>query len=626
MGIGILSTGTSGMAAAYTQLQITAHNIANVNTPGYTRQEAVLGSAGANFTGSGYIGRGVETVTVQRRYDEFLTREVRQTQAASAGQSVRAQEMGRIEQLFSSSAQGLGAAMDNLASAWGDVVNSPYDSAARSAVLARANTLTARVASYDQQLEQVSQDIDTRMIQAARAINPSLQTIAKLNDQLASMSANKQTPNDLLDLRDKMITDINKSVRTVTYENPDGTVNLFTASGEALVLGNKASSFGAQTSPLDGSLQLTLTSSESTSVQTASSLGAGELAGMLQFRDEDLVQVRAGLGQMVGSMAWMMNQIQTSGTDIQGNAASPLFAYGTGAVRGSSENTGTASFSVAVADGTQLSPSDYEMSYAAGQYSIRRLSDDVTVTSATMPTQFDGLTISQTGGSISNGDTFMVRAASAFTRGFAVAVSQPSQLAAGMRMTAVSSTSNTGDVAGGNFLVQAGGVTSSAPVTLTFTSASTFNVNGTGTGNPNGLGYGAGNTISYNGWTMTLNGTPKAGDVITVTPTAQPNTDNRNAQRMLDSFRQITSNGSTYTGRYADMVAQVGVQASGANDAFTLSDQMRSNAEQALSQVSGVNLDEEAARMIQFQQAYQAAAKLISTGQSMFESLMNAMG
>ena len=625
MGIGILTTGNSAMSAAYTQLQVTAHNIANANTPGYTRQEAIVASAGANFSGGGFIGRGVETSTVRRNYDMFLTQEVRQTQAQAAGTKMRAQEMGRIDRLFGDGKQGLGVAIDDLASAWGDVVNRPFDSAARSAVLSRAETLSQRVASFDQQLGQIAQDSDTRILQSSQALNPLLDKLAKLNDQLGGMLSNRQAPNDLLDQRDQMISDINKKVRTVSYENPDGTVNLFTAGGDALVLGNKASSFSAKTNPVDGSLQVTLTVNGNHLVQSAGSLGGGELSGLLQFRDQDLAQVRAGVGQLIGSMAWSMNQIQTSGTDVQGNAAAPLFAVGAPSVKNAATNTGSAVLNVGVSDGTALQASDYQVNFTAGQYNVIRLKDQSTSSFASLPAQIDGLSLNLASGAASNGDSFLIRSASAFTAGFKANLTQPSQLAAGLAMTAVPAAANTGTLGVGTFAVQAGGVSNRAPVTLSFTSALSFDVVGSGTGNPSALTFTAGGAISFNGWSVSLNGNPKPGDVITISPVAQPGADNRNAQRMLGLFSQAQSGGTTFTGNYANLVSEVGIMAKSSNDSFTLSSGLQANAEAAQSSVSGVNLDEEAARMIQFQQAYQAAAKLIATGQRMFEALMDSM-
>jgi flagellar hook-associated protein 1 len=625
MGIGILATGNSAMSAAYTQLQVTAHNIANANTPGYTRQEAIVASAGANFTGGGYIGRGVETSTVRRNYDLFLTQEVRQTQAQAAGTQVRAHGMARIDRLFGDGSLGLGAAMDELASAWGDVVNRPFDSAARGSVLARAQTLTQRVASFDQQLGQIAQDSDTRIIQSSQSLNPMLEKLAKLNDQLAGMLSNRQPPNDLLDQRDQLVSEINKKVRTVSYENPDGTVNLFTAGGDALVLGNKASTFGARTDPIDGSLQVTLNVNGNSLVQTAGSLGGGELSGLLQFRDQDLAQIRAGVGQLVGSMAWSMNQIQTSGTDLQGNAAAPLFAVGAPQVIGAANNTGSAILTATVNDGTALQASDYQITLSGGQYNVTRLKDHSTSSFASLPAQIDGLRLNLAGGLANNGDSFLLRSASAFTSGFKLNLTQPSQLAAGMAMTAVSAPANTGTLGVDAFTVQAGGVANRATVTLSFTSTGSFDVTGAGTGNPSGMTFTAGGSISFNGWTVSLNGTPKPGDVITIAPVAQASADNRNAQRMLDLFSQPSAGGSTFTGGYANLVSEVGVLAQSSNDSFTLASSLQSNAQSAQSEVSGVNLDEEAARMIQFQQAYQAAAKLIATGQKMFETLMDSM-
>jgi flagellar hook-associated protein 1 len=627
MGIGILTIGNSAMSAAYTQLQVTGHNIANANTVGYSRQEVQLQSAGSGYNGFGFVGRGVDVSTVKRSYSEYLTREVNQTTSQAASDKSRAQELARIDRLFANSAKGLGAAIDDYSSSWGDVVNRPFDSSARSAVIARGQTLTQQVASIDQQLNQATDDVNARLVQGVQAINPTLERLAKLNDQLALMGASNQPPNDLLDQRDQMLMAINKSLRSISYENKDGTVSVFTASGEPLVLGKVASKFGLVRDDFDNTkLAVTLTVNGKQLMQSADSLGGGEISGLLKFRDQDLSQTQARLGQLVGSLASAVNRIQTTGSDINGNAAPALFSLGQPKALPSAQNTGSGQLSVALTDGAALVPTDYELSFNGSQFSLKRLDTGIATQFATLPIQIDGLAIQLSSGSIANGDQFQLKTASAFTKGFKQLISQPSQLAAGMAITGVAASTNLGSASIDSLSVQTNSANLLQPVSVTFTSPTSFDVIGVGTGNPSAQTYAAGTSLSFNGWTAVLNGTPKAGDVLTFTPVTQPSADNRNAQRMLDAFASVSSNGTTFVSSYADLVAGVGLRARSANDSLSLSESLNINAQRAQSEISGVNLDEEAAKLIQYQQAYQAAAKLIASGQQIFQSLLDAMG
>jgi flagellar hook-associated protein 1 len=627
MGIGILTIGNSAMSAAYTQLQVTGHNIANANTVGYSRQEVQLQSAGSGYNGFGFVGRGVDVSTVKRSYSEYLTREVNQTTSQAASDKSRAQELARIDRLFANSAKGLGAAIDDYSSSWGDVVNRPFDSSARSAVIARGQTLTQQVASIDQQLNQATDDVNARLVQGVQAINPTLERLAKLNDQLALMGASNQPPNDLLDQRDQMLMAINKSLRSISYENKDGTVSVFTASGEPLVLGKVASKFGLVRDDFDNTkLAVTLTVNGKQLMQSADSLGGGEISGLLKFRDQDLSQTQARLGQLVGSLASAVNRIQTTGSDINGNAAPALFSLGQPKALPSAQNSGSGQLSVALIDGTALVPTDYELSFNSSQFSLKRLDTGIATQFATLPIQIDGLEIQLSSGSIANGDQFQLKTASAFTKGFKQLISQPSQLAAGMAITGVAASTNLGSASIDSLSVQTNSANLLQPVSVTFTSPTSFDVIGVGTGNPSAQTYAAGTSLSFNGWTAVLNGTPKAGDVLTFTPVTQPSADNRNAQRMLDAFASVSSNGTTFVSSYADLVADVGLRARSANDSLSLSESLNINAQRAQSEISGVNLDEEAAKLIQYQQAYQAAAKLIASGQQIFQSLLDAMG
>jgi flagellar hook-associated protein 1 len=627
MGMGILTIGNSAISAAYTQLQVTGHNIANANTVGYTRQEVKLQSAGASYNGFGFVGRGVDVSTVQRSYNEYLTREVTQTTSQAASDKSRAQELARIDRIFANSTKGLGAAIDDYSSSWGDVVNRPFDSSARSAVIARGQTLTQQVASIDRQLNQATDDVNARLMQGVQAINPTLERLAKLNDQLAQMGASNQPPNDLLDQRDQMLMEINKSIRAISYENKDGTVSVFSASGEPLVLGNSASKLGIVRDGFDDTkLAITLTVSGRQLVQSSEILGGGEISGLLKFRDQDLAQIQARLGQLVGSLASAVNQVQTNGTDLNGNAASALFSIGQPKALPLAQNSGNGQLSIKLADGAALAPSDYELSFNGGQFSLMRVDTGSTTQFTTLPIQVDGLSIHLSSGTIADGDQFQLKTASSFAGGFKQLISQPSQLAAGMAMTGVSASTNLGSASIDSLSVQSNNPNLKQPVSVTFTSATSFDVAGVGTGNPSAQTYAAGTQISFNGWTAVLNGTPKAGDVLTFTPVTQPSADNRNAQRMLDAFSSGLSNGTTFVGSYADLVADVGLKARNASDSFSLSENLNLNAQRAQSEVSGVNLDEEAAKLIQYQQAYQAAAKLIASGQQIFQSLLDAMG
>jgi flagellar hook-associated protein 1 FlgK len=203
-------------------------------------------------------------------------------------------------------------------------------------------------------------------------------------------------------------------------------------------------------------------------------------------------------------------------------------------------------------------------------------------------------------------------------------LSNPQRLATALPVTTVPGSTNTGDVSASGLDISAIGANTSQPVSVTFTAAGTFNVTGTGTGNPTGLAYTSGMTISYNGWSMKLSGTPKVGDTMQVVATANPASDNRNARAMQSLGDTSNVDGAKVIDRYADLVGEVGTRAQSAKASGDMSQRLFDDSEGARTAVSGVNLDEEAARMLEYQQAYQAAAKVIATANQMFQSLLQS--
>ncbi len=628
MSVGSLfNTSTSALRAAYAQLQTTGHNIANVNTPGYTRQEVILATARASATIGGFIGRGVETIGVARRYDQFLTAEVIAGTSAVAADRTRLEQIGRLERMLADTDNGIGVAIDDLTEGFSDLVNRPFDATARTVVISRANTLAERFRSLSLGFEQLGETIDARLAHGAQSLNASLSELASINDWIARSQGTGQAPNDLMDQRDQTVEKINLLLKTNSVANPDGTVNLYSASGHALVVGNAVARFSVSPEALDPTrMQLVLTTSGADVPIPGEMLGGGEIAGLLRFRDQDLEAARARLGQLAVAISSAYNTQQSLGRTPSGEQGDPLFSIKAPAVTPSTANTGNASFSAAVADGSQVAASDYRILFNGTDYSVSRVSDGTTTTVSGWPATIDGLAIDLDTGTPAAGDQFLVRAASGYASSFGVALSLPSRIATGYAMTPERGVDNVGDIAAGSFAVTANDANLSAPVTITFDGAGTFSVSGTGTGNPTGIAYVAGMTVAFNGWSMKLGGTPAAGDTITVTPTLDPATDNRNARAMLGLADGKLVDGRRFTDAFAEMLADVGVRSQSATASMALSGRVLLDAQTSRAAVSGVNLDEEAARLMQYQQAYQAAAKLLATAQAVFEEILRTAG
>ncbi len=626
--MGLLNIGASGLSAAYTQLQITGHNIANVNTPNYHRQGAELVASPGVQTGAGVVGRGVDVATVTRSYDAFLERELSLQQASVSGDTARADQLARLDKLFADPASGLGVALDDFAASLADLASRPADPSVRTVAFRRADALAQRISGIDAQLTQVSQQADLQLAAGAQQLDGLLAQVASLNGRIAQQSGNGQPPNDLLDERDRLVNEVNKLVRASSTVQADGSVSLYSGTGQALVTGTQASTLATTADPRDPTRsQLVLRTVNGDVPIDGAALGGGSLAGLLQFRDDDLASIRSRLGQIAGALAGAMNAAQAGGIDATGAPGQPMFAPNPPAAIGWAGNAGSARLSVAVTDATQLAASDYVASFDGSAWTITRDADGATVANGvTLPHTVDGLSISVASGSASAGDRYSVQSASTMARDFTMSLSSPSRLAAALPVTAQTGASNAGDVRVASLAVtDPANVNLASNVTLTFTAPGTYTISGPGIGTLTGQAYVPGQAIAGNGWSLALSGTPAAGDTVAVSATASTATDNRNARAMVDALQSGLAQGKPLGDAWADVLADIGTRAQAANTSKGASEQLLADAKASRDGLSGVNLDEEAARMLQFQQMYQASAKVIATAQNVFDALMQAV-
>ncbi|MEO8857124.1 MAG: flagellar basal body rod C-terminal domain-containing protein, partial [Burkholderiaceae bacterium] len=244
---------------------------------------------------------------------------------------------------------------------------------------------------------------------------------------------------------------------------------------------------------------------------------------------------------------------------------------------------------------------------------------------AAVPAQIDGLDL-QVGGSPAAGDRFMVTPFRQAAASIDSAFVSPRALAMASPVAASAGVGNQGTLTLQSMLPKQADANLNQTVTLTFTGAGSFDVAGTGTGNPTGVAYAPGQPINYNGWALTLKGTPQAGDTYTVQANAYPTINGGNAEAML-ALRDVPMfDGAPATDGYASIMTQVGVKVQSAGFSASVSQSIATNTEADRAAVSGVNLDEEAARLLQFQQAYQASAKMLQVSQTVFDTLMQNLG
>ena len=650
----LLNVGSRALLANQAALQTAGHNIANVSTPGYSRQSVVLQTVQGQFTGGGYIGKGVDVQTIQRNHSELLTRQSTAASAVDAGDTVRMDRLRQLQEVFSGGASGIGASINDMMNALSDVVSAPTDLTARSVALTRMDETAARMRDASQRLDEIGYTVAEQLKGSMVAVNSLAKNIAGINEQIARAKGNGQPANDLLDQRDQLIRELNQHIQTSQVAADDGTVSVFVAGSQPLVLGNQAATLSID-DPIDfgagsGKKVLSfLAPGSSTKVElNESMLGGGQVAGLLRFQNNDLAEGRNLLGRMAIAISESMNTQNRLGLTLNGQPGENLFApISLGNATPSNFNTSTATMALTVADPTALQASSYTVSFTAGDAgSVTRHSDGkvfnfdgsalppVAVASV-FSAQGLGVTLS---GAVNAGDQFVINSLQGAAAELQALQYSPTDLAAANPVNAAMGATNGGSLQLAS-LKATGPITQPAtgsPVTIAFTAGSPATYSATVPGPPVATiatgNYVSGEKIAINGWEIALQGAPKSGDTVTV--------GNATDSQYGDWYKRDTGNASalmalrdvpmfdnaTLADGFASAMAQVGTRTQSAQFAAELSSSIAANLERDRTAVSGVNLDEEAARLIQYQQAYQASAKMIQIAQNIFDTLIQGLG
>jgi flagellar hook-associated protein 1 len=627
MASALFGIATGALNAARSGLQTTSHNISNANTAGYSRQGIVQTTNTPLFSGSGFVGQGVRVSTVQRQYSSFLESQVQVSQTRLSQLGTWHGQLAQIDNLLADPAAGLTPALNDFFAGVQTLSQHPADTAARQSLVSTASALATRFQALDTRFSQMLQDSNGRIAASVDVINGYTSQIAELNDRIRLASSNAlQPPNDLLDQRERLIQGLNNEIQATSVVQSDGSVNVFFGNGQPGVVGNKAFTLAATRDPANPQTTTVGLQTAGGVVQfRASDVGGGNLAGLMSFRDVSLNQATNALGRVALGLAETFNAQHAAGMDLTGALGGAFFNAAQPQVLSYSSNTGGATMSASVANFSALTDSDYRVLYDGSNYIVTRTSDDTTQTFATLPQTIDGVTLNMAG-TPAAGDSFLVQPTRNGARDFSVLVSDLSRIAAASPVRTASAKTNIG-----SGVIAAPSVSLppdpnlTQTVTLTFNAGGTFDVTGTGTGNPSGVAFTSGGAISYNGWTVRIDGTPQPGDTFTISLNSGGNGDNGNALQLgkLQTLKSLMGGSATIGDGYATLVSGVGNKTreldAGAASQLMLVD----NAIAARESLSGVNLDEEAANLLRYQQAYQAAGRIIQVADEMFSTIIN---
>lgn len=634
------SIGVSALATAQAGLLTTEHNISNVNTPGFHRQQTVQSTNTPQFTGVGFIGQGAHVATVKRIYNQMLDSQVMQAQTQSSHLESYFAQIKQLDNMLADPSAGVSPALQQFFNGVHDVATNPASIPSRQAMLSGAQTMVARFQAINQRFTEIRDGVNSEIRSSVGVVNSYAQQIANINQQIgiAQGAAGDQQPaNDLLDQRDQLIAELNQIVKVSTVKQSDGSLNVFIGNGQSLVIGTQSFAMGAA-SPLEDPerLDVGVSFGGSTILLPKGSLTGGTLGGLLAFRDETLDSAQNALGRVAIGLAQTFNDQHRLGMDLNGNLGGDFFNVASPKVISNINNSPAATVSAGFSDVSLLTTSDYKMvATGATTFTLTRLSDGATVTPGS-----EGLSISLAGATI--GDSFLIKPTTNGARDISVKLTDTSAIAAAapIKTSATFTNAGSGTISAGS--VDASYLTAlpTLPVTLTystatnefsgFPAASPITVtlsNGSATtyaaGTP--VPYTEGATITFDGISLVISGTPANNDIFTVSSNVGGVADNRNALLLagLQTKNTLAGGTTSYQGAYSQLVSLVGNKTREVEVTAKAQASLVLQTQQAQQSASGVNLDEEAANLLRYQQAYQAAGKMIQIATTLFATLLS---
>jgi flagellar hook-associated protein 1 FlgK len=672
----LLNIGMSGLNASQVSLATVGNNIANANTAGYSRQQTTQTSNASNLYGGVFIGSGTTLSDVRRVYNAYLDNQLQTATSLSSDANAYLEQVSPLDKLFSDKTTGISAVLSSFFSSVQTSAGTPSDTAARQLLLTNAQTLSNRFNALASQMRQQNEGINSQLTTMTEKVNQLTSSIASLNQQISQASSPSGSgPSNLLDARNEAVRTLNELVG-VTVQEQSGSYNVSLGNGQPLVLGNTSNTLSTARMGIDKSQLSVVVNMPSSVIDVTSVISGGKIGGLLRYRDDVLVPAMNDLGRTALVVADKINSQLGQGLDANGEFGASLFsninsatAISQRSVGASSNSTGSGNLDVTITNSSALTTFDYAVTFtAADKYTVKRSDGkDMGSFDLSPAAEIDGFKLGLNGGGLQAGDSFKVMPTRNAAGSITTQMTDSNKLAFAGPLVATSSTSNGGtgalsaptlsipmDIYGGADLADLqAGIKNSMPVTLTFKEAvggsqayEVFNSKGqsigTGTivpGQSNDLTINvpmldttgapiAGKSFSFN---TTVSGSPSKNDKYEVAFNVDGKKDNRNANELLALQTKATvgvtggNAGMSMTTAYSRLVEQVGAKASQALGDTTASGAILARAKSEVASVSQVNLDDEAADLVKFQQYYTASSQIIKAAQETFSTLINSL-
>lgn len=679
----LLSLGIQGVRASQGGLNVTGNNVANVNTPGYTRQIAQFQSL---------EGGGVKQEFSQRIVSQFINARVWADSSRFEAASAFERLANQLDNTLASESSSLAIKMDDFFGALQAANDDPTSITSRELFVAETQATVRRFQDLYGRIEEQNETVNTRIRELTEEINSQARSIADLNERIRIAKSAGRDSFELLDQRDQAIKELAELIDIQVIEQPTGESTIFIANGQPLVVGQSANLMAAIPNPLDSSqLQVSLIIAGRNNNVT-NFIRGGELGGVLEYRRDVLNKALDELGRLALVFSDTMNRQHSLGMDLDGNMGQRMLRDINDLVlmnaRFQSDFTEGL---VKITDTSLLQASEYELVFTTEtEFRLTRLSDGKSWTQnnfqvQTGPDQVDGerqlwfdpadgKLVFQIDGmrvdadknsSFTIRDRFLLQPTRTAADDIRTEIVSGRQLALASPISISSNSTNTGTATASvkvtevnpmqmsplnaleNLLPAAG-----TQIEVSWDGAdyvvNLFDSSGTpiipsnltitpDPANPKQLNIRNSNYPDLSGEIrVNVGGVPQPGDSFRIGFNFEVDnvtgaisnigvSDNRNGLFMADLTKQRTSLEGNYQETYGRLIERVGITTRIAQMDTKASQAVLQNSINQREEISGVNQDEEMVRLIQFQQAYQAATQLITASQRTFDALINAV-
>lgn len=682
----ILGISVSGALASQRALATTGHNIANANTEGYSVQRVELGARKPQLAGNGAIGTGVNVNTVRRMFDDFVNTEVQENTATSNSLETNYNYTSQVDNLLADPNVGLAPALQSFFAAVNGVADDPQSTSARQVLVSEADSMSERFAYLDNRLSTLRKGVNKDLKNIVVEINDLANALAKVNDTIVkAREIGGNSPNDLLDQRDHLVTKLSRLVSVRTSEQEDGRMNIFIGNGQALVVGSGAAQMAVETSRFDpDEVEIIFKGNGAESIVTRF-LSGGRLGGILDFQKNILDSTQNELGRIAIGMSQTFNSQHRLGMDLNSRLGNEFFTdVGSLSpkVLPHFSNKGDTILKAEITNIDNVTTSDYSLSYNSGQYRLVRLSDEKLIgswSSIPVDVEEEGFSISKLGGeTIQEGDKFIIRPTRAGAENFKTIISDVKRIAAAnpLRTEAAITNLGTGEISpaevldSDNPIFDRGNNKLNPPFIIKFIDETHFEVLDN-QGKPFEFKTAAipespsigvdqeGKPVAQHppqdpalpsvttvleydpqsgtnifptaggedfGFRVRISGDPKSGDSFRIEFNTDGIGDNTNAAKLaaLQDIPVLENGTTDYAQAYAQLVSRVGSKTNELDVNGKAQQLLLDQAIDRRESVSGVNLDEEAAKLVRYQNLYQANAQVMSVANKLLETLINA--